>query len=110
MLLFFVAERQGFEPWIRLPVCRISSAVHSSTLASLLILLRRHIQHVDYYGAKYDKYGGDNQQRQCAIAQKALLGIAGELFQRYENHQYRKQLDDERPQQVSNDGEDTVGI
>lgn len=36
MLLFFVAERQGFEPWIRLPVCRISSAVHSTTLASLL--------------------------------------------------------------------------
>lgn len=49
MLLFFVAERQGFEPWIRFPVCRISSAVHSSTLASLLILLRRHIQYVDYY-------------------------------------------------------------
>ena len=30
------AERQGFEPWIQLPVCRISSAVHSTTLASLL--------------------------------------------------------------------------
>ena len=29
------AERQGFEPWIRLPVCRISSAVHSTSLASL---------------------------------------------------------------------------
>ena len=30
------AERQGFEPWIQSPVCRISSAVHSTTLASLL--------------------------------------------------------------------------
>ena len=33
------AERQGFEPWIQSPVCRISSAVHSTTLASLLGLL-----------------------------------------------------------------------
>gem|GEM_PF-5355940 len=32
----FLAERQGFEPWIQSPVCRISSAVHSTTLASLL--------------------------------------------------------------------------
>ena len=30
------AERQGFEPWIQLPVCRISSAVRSTTPASLL--------------------------------------------------------------------------
>src|SRR5437762_14283717 len=30
-----VAEREGFEPPIRLPVCRISSAVHSTSLAPL---------------------------------------------------------------------------
>ena len=30
-----VAEREGFEPSIRLPVCRISSAVHSTTLPPL---------------------------------------------------------------------------
>jgi hypothetical protein len=30
-----VAEREGFEPPIRLPVCRISSAVHSTTLPPL---------------------------------------------------------------------------
>ncbi len=30
-----LAERQGFEPWIRSPVCRISSAVHSTTLPPL---------------------------------------------------------------------------
>src|SRR3546814_8109627 len=27
-----MTEREGFEPSIRLPVCRISSAVHSTTL------------------------------------------------------------------------------
>src|SRR5258705_9432705 len=32
---FAVAEREGFEPPIRLPVCRISSAVHSTTLPPL---------------------------------------------------------------------------
>ena len=31
MLLNYLAEREGFEPPIRLPVCRISSAVHSTT-------------------------------------------------------------------------------
>src|ERR1044072_8178260 len=31
-----MAEREGFEPPIRLPVCRISSAVHSTTLPPLL--------------------------------------------------------------------------
>lgn len=31
----FLAEREGFEPPIRLPVCRISSAVHSTTLPPL---------------------------------------------------------------------------
>ena len=30
-----LAEREGFEPSIRLPVCRISSAVHSTTLPPL---------------------------------------------------------------------------
>ena len=30
-----VAEREGFEPPIRLPVCRISSAVRSTTLPPL---------------------------------------------------------------------------
>src|SRR3546814_6592932 len=30
-----MAEREGFEPSIRLPVCRISSAVHSTTLPPL---------------------------------------------------------------------------
>src|SRR6266436_4196657 len=30
-----MAEREGFEPPIRLPVCRISSAVHSTTLPPL---------------------------------------------------------------------------
>jgi hypothetical protein len=36
-----VAEREGFEPPIRLPVCRISSAVHSTTLPPLRISGRR---------------------------------------------------------------------
>jgi hypothetical protein len=31
----FLAEREGFEPPIRLPVCRISSAVHSTALPPL---------------------------------------------------------------------------
>src|SRR5262249_2000953 len=31
----FLAEREGFEPPIRLPVCRISSAVRSTTLPPL---------------------------------------------------------------------------
>ena len=30
-----MAEREGFEPPIQLPVCRISSAVHSTTLPPL---------------------------------------------------------------------------
>src|SRR5262245_54713769 len=34
-LQFHLAEREGFEPPIRLPVCRISSAVHSTTLPPL---------------------------------------------------------------------------
>jgi hypothetical protein len=32
---FSVAEREGFEPPIELPLCRISSAVHSTTLPPL---------------------------------------------------------------------------
>ena len=32
-----MAEREGFEPPIRLPVCRISSAVHSTTLPPLQV-------------------------------------------------------------------------
>ena len=35
MLLNYLAEREGFEPPIRLPVCRISSAVHSTALPPL---------------------------------------------------------------------------
>jgi hypothetical protein len=34
---YIVAEREGFEPPIRLPVCRISSAVHSTTLPPLQV-------------------------------------------------------------------------
>ena len=37
----FIAERQGFEPWVRLPVHRISSAARSATPASLLIDVQR---------------------------------------------------------------------
>jgi hypothetical protein len=36
-----VAEREGFEPPIRLPVCRISSAVHSTTLPPLQRRIKR---------------------------------------------------------------------
>ena len=35
LILAELAEREGFEPPIRLPVCRISSAVHSTTLPPL---------------------------------------------------------------------------
>jgi hypothetical protein len=35
-----LAEREGFEPPIRLPVCRISSAVLSTTQPPLQILAR----------------------------------------------------------------------
>jgi hypothetical protein len=46
----YVAEREGFEPPIRLPVCRISSAVHSTTLPPLR---RTVIYHgIDYEPAK----------------------------------------------------------
>ena len=34
--LFRSAERQGFEPWVPVRARRISSAVHSTTLPSLL--------------------------------------------------------------------------
>lgn len=33
---YFMAEREGFEPPIGLHLCRISSAVHSTTLPPLL--------------------------------------------------------------------------
>ena len=35
---FFLAEREGFEPPVQLPVHRISSAARSTTPASLLVL------------------------------------------------------------------------
>src|SRR5215831_532847 len=38
MRIYLLAEREGFEPPIRLPVCRISSAVHSTTLPPLQAL------------------------------------------------------------------------
>mgnify|MGYP006912476480 CR=1 FL=1 len=34
----FIAEREGFEPPVQLPVHRISSAARSTTPASLLVL------------------------------------------------------------------------
>jgi hypothetical protein len=37
-----LAEREGFEPPIRLPVCRISSAVQSTTLPPLQASKIRH--------------------------------------------------------------------
>ena len=37
MRIYLLAEREGFEPPIRLPVCRISSAVHSTTLPPLQV-------------------------------------------------------------------------
>src|SRR6266404_9593368 len=41
-----LAEREGFEPPIRLPVCRISSAVHSTTLPPLhSIVIYHEIDH-----------------------------------------------------------------
>jgi hypothetical protein len=39
-----LAEREGFEPPIRLPVCRISSAVHSTTLPPLQSLIYKAFQ------------------------------------------------------------------
>jgi hypothetical protein len=36
-----LAEREGFEPPIRLPVCRISSAVHSTTLPPLQTITKQ---------------------------------------------------------------------
>jgi hypothetical protein len=36
-----LAEREGFEPPIRLPVCRISSAVHSTTLPPLQTMTKQ---------------------------------------------------------------------
>ena len=50
-----MAEREGFEPPIRLPVCRISSAVRSTTLPPL--------QHIDLYRFSYLL-----PSVQCAIA------------------------------------------
>src|SRR5712672_1374474 len=42
----YMAEREGFEPPIRLPVCRISSAVHSTTLPPLhSIVIYHEIDH-----------------------------------------------------------------
>ncbi len=37
----YMAERQGFEPWVPLRAHRISSAAHSTTLAPLLLMGRR---------------------------------------------------------------------
>ena len=50
-----MAERQGFEPWVPVRVRRISSAVHSTTLASLLFLMR--LQNYCFCGKRQRKKG-----------------------------------------------------
>src|SRR3954466_4216449 len=53
-----MAEREGFEPPIRLPVCRISSAVHSTTLPPLRGCEGR-APAVDWYVSKHkQRYKG----------------------------------------------------
>lgn len=47
-----LAERGGFEPPIELPLCRISSAVHSTTLPPLREVIR-HIKTYPVDGAAY---------------------------------------------------------
>jgi hypothetical protein len=48
-----MAEREGFEPPMELPPCRISSAVHSTTLPSL-----REIETGTLVGARLVDTGG----------------------------------------------------
>lgn len=71
--------------------------IHLDVDSFLQWLLQRHIQDVDSYCAQGYQCDGDNQHRQRDVAQKASFGIAGELFQRDEKHQYRQQFDEERP-------------
>jgi hypothetical protein len=50
-----MAEREGFEPPIELPLCRISSAVHSTALPSLREIEKGQFKvPAGRYGAAYD--------------------------------------------------------
>jgi hypothetical protein len=53
-----LAEREGFEPPIRLPVCRISSAVHSTTLPPLRPIVIYH--EIDHGRAEFPPPGPDS--------------------------------------------------
>ena len=53
-----LAEREGFEPPIRLPVCRISSAVHSTALPPLREIEGPAKGAAGRYGAAYDIASG----------------------------------------------------
>jgi hypothetical protein len=60
-----LAEREGFEPPIRLPVCRISSAVHSTALPPLrslkclhyLATAVKHFENENLLGPNLDQTG-----------------------------------------------------
>ena len=55
-----------------------------------LFLFQRNVQKVDDQRHQCDKHGGNDDLRQCDIAQQALLGIAGELVQRHDDHEHRE--------------------
>ena len=68
--------------------CGDKMLVLSSCLPSSLF--QRKVQQVDHQCDQCDKHGGDDDLRQRDIAQQALLGIAGELVQRHDDHEHRE--------------------
>src|SRR6202030_819203 len=63
-----LAEREGFEPPIRLPVCRISSAVHSTALPPLRKLATR----PERCGAVSSGAGDGTQERRFYSSRPSL--------------------------------------
>src|SRR5258707_4704128 len=73
MMSSVLAEREGFEPPIRLPVCRISSAVHSTTLPPLHSIVIYH--EIDHGPAK--------SGRRVGIAAIAAMYARGKISAAY---------------------------
>jgi hypothetical protein len=63
-----LAEREGFEPPIELPLCRISSAVHSTALPSLREIEKGALKlPAGRYGAAYGIAGRSLQHPLCRL-------------------------------------------
>jgi hypothetical protein len=84
MDLCYLAEREGFEPPIRLPVCRISSAVRSTTLPPLRGSKgRKHAfdsgLSIERHQAKQGKFGRQGQNGALKTERHAPRCSADEL-------------------------------